>query len=979
MHTFLFTDIESSTEKWERFKDSMGEALKRHDAILAELISRFGGKIIKHTGDGVFAFFEQGSPLECAIEIQRRIGSEKWGKVGELRVRIAIHTGEAEKRGEDFFGTTVNRTARLLSAGWGGQILLTREVADTMTLPENVELVNLGFHVLKDLAEPQEVYGIKHPDLHLKDFPALKTLSAHPNNLPTQATQFIGRKPELEEIANLVKTPSCRLLTILGQGGIGKTRIALQAAAEMIDDFHHGVYFVALAALSRPEAIVPTVADALKFNFYSNKDPELELLGYLKEKKILLVLDNFEHLTEGAVLISSILKEAPQVKCIATSRSKLGLEAEWVFEVKGMRFPGASDIGDLETYSALELFTASARRSKPDFNSGPGEEEDILEICRLVGGLPLGIELAASWLRTLSLDEIVSEIKGGFDFLETSARDVPDRHRSLRDVFEYSWKLLSEEERKVLERISCFRGSATREAIEKITTASLFLLSSLVNKSLLQKVGSRYLMHEVIRQYAKAKLKKKPKDEQQTMDSHSDYFTALLSIKSEGFRGADVRKTLDELGADIENIRAAWVWASERGKEQWIDRSIDGLFNFYNTKGLFREGVRVLSEASNKLAHVSGVPDQIEKKGSLTQARLFRNQSAMLLNYASPDKAEILANRALAIARRAGSKKEEALVFNRLGTISFAKGDYSKAREFQTKSLEFFLNEGSKRNTASALLALGSIARDIGDFGESKSFYSKALDLYTEIGELRGQALILSNLGIIELRLGNLEESRRLQEESLELFRSIGSPAEVATTLSDIANVLRRMDEYDLAREHYTESLALNRELGNLFGIVITLNNMGNLARHVGDYDGARKLLTECIGASKELGRPLTVAICQGNLAGILLEKGDLHEAKEHVNEALRIAKDINAVPPTVDLLNLVAEIYAMEGKTERALEITGYVLEHPAAIKETLDRAQEFLGSMTPKPSTEDIARARVSAKKKEFKSLVDEILNAG
>ncbi|MGB9724492.1 MAG: ATP-binding protein, partial [Chloroflexia bacterium] len=404
MYVFLFTDIEDSTRLWEKYPTQMDRILARHDAILEREISHHGGRIIKHTGDGIFAVFERGRPLHCALEIQKALAREDWGEVRELRIRIALHAGEALCRGEDYFGPTVNRTARLLSSGWGGQVLFTPEVLRVAPLPEDASVHDLGFHFFKDLGEPQQIYELEHPELPRRDFPPLRSLSAHPHNLPVQPTPFVGREKELAQVLSLLDYPHCRLLTLVGPGGVGKTRLALQAAAEKVENFSHGVYFVPLAALASPEFLVSAIADALRFSFYGPEEPQTQLASYLREKRMLLVLDNFEHLLAGAGRVAELLQAAPEVKVMATSREALRLHGEWVFPLGGLERP-AEEEEEVERYAAVQLFLQGARRARPDFLLSAEDRPAVVRICRLVEGLPLGIELASSWVRVLSCGE----------------------------------------------------------------------------------------------------------------------------------------------------------------------------------------------------------------------------------------------------------------------------------------------------------------------------------------------------------------------------------------------------------------------------------------------------------------------------------------------------------------------------------------------------------------------------------------------
>ena len=350
MPVFLYTDIEGSTQLWEHHRDVMGAVLDRHDELLMECVGHFGGRHVKNTGDGMMVVFPEGDgrPLDCAMAMQLKLAAEQWPSITELRVRMALHAGPAEKRAGDYFGPVVNRLARLLSTAWGGQIILTPDVTQTIPLPEGATLTDLGIHVLKDLSDPQQVYGLVHADLPIREFPALRSMSSQPNNLPRQATPLVGRTKELAQIANFLSKPECRLLTLVAPGGMGKTRLGLQAAAEQIDSFRHGVFFVPLSGVDSIENIPLSIASALNLSFYGSEDVESQLHNYLREKQLLLLLDNFEQLIDGVDTISDLLAVAPEVKILVTSRRHLRLQIEWSFEVRGLPIP-KKEQADLES------------------------------------------------------------------------------------------------------------------------------------------------------------------------------------------------------------------------------------------------------------------------------------------------------------------------------------------------------------------------------------------------------------------------------------------------------------------------------------------------------------------------------------------------------------------------------------------------------------------------------------------------------
>ncbi|MBI1878963.1 MAG: NACHT domain-containing protein, partial [Chloroflexi bacterium] len=444
------------------------------------------------------------------------------------------------------------------------------------------------------------------------------------HNLPVQATPFVGRERELAELSRQLANPACRLLTLTGPGGIGKTRLALKVAEEQARTgyFLDGVYYVALAALSSANFLVSTLATVLNFTFYSNKDPQLQLLNYLRDKEMLLILDSFEHLLtpswEGGLLIE-IVQRAAGVKLLVTSQQRLNLQGEWVFEIQGLSFP---EVGEAalsqpatppaeppEHYSAVQLFLQSAQRVQAGFTLSSVDQPFILRICQLVAGVPLGIELAAAWVRVLSCQDIVREIEQGLDFLSVTHRDLPERQQSLRAVFEHSWRLLSEAEQHILKKLAVFPGGFRREAAEQVAQARLPLLTALSDKSLLRWSAAnqnqpieRYEIHELVRQYVLEKLQVDPAATTLGCNQHSAYFAAFLQQREARLQGRQQKVALAEIGQEIENIRAAWGWLLSQPKVAAIEQCLNTLFLFYEIRGWYEEGTDIFAHAAVALS-----------------------------------------------------------------------------------------------------------------------------------------------------------------------------------------------------------------------------------------------------------------------------------------------------------------------------------------------------------------------------------------
>src|SRR5947209_2107072 len=549
--TLLFTDVEGSTRLLHELGDGYGEALHEHRRRLRAAFAGHGGIEVDTQGDAFFiAFARASNAVAAAAEGQRVLAG------GPVRVRMGLHTGEPRLTEEGYVGLDVHKGARIAAVGHGGQVLLsqtTRALVDA-----NVR--DLGVHRLKDLSAPERIYQLEVDGLPC-DFPLLKTIEAGMKNLPAPRTSFVGRASELDEIDRLLEDPDCRLLTLVGPGGAGKTRLALEAAARRIGRYPHGVHFVPLVSVASPELLAPAVAESIQFavdGAHSGFPAQEQLLDYLGERSTLLVLDNFEHLVDGTDLLGEIIERAPKVELLTTSRERLSLQSEWVIDVHGL---GLMDNGNGSS-GALRLFTERATRIEPGF-SLDDQRAEAHRICTMVEGLPLGIELAASWVSVLSCAEIAAEIEQNIDFLATSMRDVPERHRSLRAAFDQSWRLLSGAQQDVLARLSVFRGDFDRAAAAAIAGADVRLLSELVSKSLVRRSDfGRYELHELLRQYAAEKLAVEIPDAVAAIrERHARHYLGMLDERREALVGKGVVPARDELRRELGNLRVAAEWA----------------------------------------------------------------------------------------------------------------------------------------------------------------------------------------------------------------------------------------------------------------------------------------------------------------------------------------------------------------------------------------------------------------------------------
>jgi class 3 adenylate cyclase len=495
--TFLFTDVEGSTRLWERDPEAMSQALARHDELLREAVEIRGGFVFKTVGDAFYAAFSTAAEaVEAALDAQKFLLSEEWEETGPLKVRVVLHTGMAEERNGDYFGPTINRAARLLSTGHGGQVLLSLSTQELVRdqLPLGAELRDLGVRRLKDLSRPEHVFQLTDPELP-SSFPPLKTLDVRLNNLPIQPTPLLGREREVAEIADLLRREDVRLLTLTGTGGTGKTRLALQSAAELIDEFEDGVFFVALAPIGDPELVASTVAGTLSVSESAGRALKEDLREYLSTKELLVVLDNFEQVVDAAPLVGELLSVCPGLKVLVTSRTSLRIYGEHEYAVRALELPDPGHLPPIETlrqYEAIRLFTERARAANAHFSLTKENALAVAEICARLDGLPLAIELAAARIKLLSPQAMCSRLGDPLKFLTGGARDLPERQRTLRGAIAWSHALLDEGEQVLFARLSVFSGGCTLEAVEAICdpVGDLFVdvlegISSLLDENVL--------------------------------------------------------------------------------------------------------------------------------------------------------------------------------------------------------------------------------------------------------------------------------------------------------------------------------------------------------------------------------------------------------------------------------------------------------------------------------------------------------------
>ena len=743
--TFLFTDLEDSTQLWERFPEAMKGALDRHDLILRAAIQASAGHVVKTTGDGVMAVF--GSAVDAttaALIAQLSVTAESWGETGPLRVRMGLHSGQAEHRGDDFFGPTVNRTARIMAAGHGGQVLLS-ESAGALTheaLPAGADLVDLGEHRLKDLSRPERLFQLVHPDLP-SNFPPLVTARSSGTHLPARAAGLIGRRHELAEVRDRLMDGSVRLLTLTGPGGTGKTTLAIKVAEDLAPAFLDGVSFVDLSKARDTQAVLVAIARSIGLGEIFDRPLEDELIDNLRDRQILLVLDNFEQVTEAATLVVRLLNECPRLTCLATSREALRVRAERVYPVPPLGLPpvgrdsSAHRIGEFE---AVQLFVDRASVVRPDFELTDDNAPVVAEICRRLDGLPLAIELAAAHLRLFSPEVLRDRLGDQLGLLRSGPRDLPERQQTLRATMDWSYSLLQPGERSLFELMAVFAESdvvsieavvADLGPIDDLDLDVLDCLSGLIEKSLVRHVDQsggepRVAMLETIRAFATDRLAARPDIAARARRGHATYFADRAAVLLTDPSGVRREAALADLGADVANLRIAWgYWLAERDLER-LDQLAGPLLILDDAHGWYLDTVGLTQDL---LAVLAAVPSSTHLAGQEIALRTTLARALMATKGLTPE-VEAAFNSALELFERGTDVRQQYSVLRGLASLYLFRAQLDESARLGREILALGEREGDPGMRIDGHLLIGTTLMSFDDLHGGLDQFDQAIALF---------------------------------------------------------------------------------------------------------------------------------------------------------------------------------------------------------------------------------------------------------
>jgi DNA-binding SARP family transcriptional activator/predicted ATPase len=836
-----------------------------------------------YQGDLLEGFYVHGAPV-----------FEEWlaAQRGRLRTQAtqALHTLVAHHTSRGKFQAAIDDASRLLALEpWREEahrqmmLLLARTGQRSAALAQYETCRRI-------LAETVEVEPSLETKRLYERIKASRAIPAH--NLPPPPTPFIGREEELAGIRRYLANPDCRLLTVVGLGGIGKSRLAREAAAAVATEaarfFLHGVWFIPLAGVASADLLVSAIADALNLAFHGRSPAETQLLDYLREKEMLLLLDYYEHLLPQTRLLQRILERAPEVKLLVTSRQRLNLRQEWLFELEGLPYPAGDTAGAdperLRAFSAVRLFESSAQRARRRFSLDRTWQE-VTRICQLVEGMPLALELAAGRLATLSPVKVVQEIERSLEILAGQWRDTPARHRSLQAVFEASWASLTPTQRATMRQISVFRGGFDRAAVNEVAGATGPLLAALVDKSMLHRAPSgRYEVHELLRQYAAAKLSACPDDLEATQARHGQYYTTFLARREQSMRSPRQREILDEIGAEMGNVRTAWQWAVRTGQLEAVGQALEALVFFLEFQSWYSDWQILFEQTLAGLAWL----DETEPQQGRLKGRLLMWYSHVQGHMGYLVKAKIVAKQSLKLLRQYGPPRDEGLALMVVDYVSSLQGDAAEARRYSSEALRLFQRGNDLWRLAFATGNRGLIAARQGETGwaEAEHYLQLAEGYIQELGDPWLSTGLQRALGELYLRRGKLHAARQHLQTGLRMAQQTAYRWDEEFALLHLGRIAQQLGEFQQARHYFEDSILVSREIGERYDLAMAHFHLGQVFQAEGALRQAQQQFETSLALRREIEYRPGITACLEALAEIATAQGKVAAAQQCQAEA---------------------------------------------------------------------------------------------
>lgn len=922
--TFLFTDIEGSTKLAQDHPEKLSSALARHNEILRIAIESYNGHVFKIIGDAYCCAFENaGEAVKAAVEIQINLSKEKWDEA-VVKIRIGIHSGNAEWNGHDYMGyITLARASRVMSAAYGEQILVSNDAH--ILCREDIELSfrDLGERRLKDVIEPIRLYQVLSKDLR-EDFPPLKTLDARPNNLPIQLTSFIGREKELKILKDKLK-PN-RLLTLTATGGAGKSRLSLQTGADLIDDFANGVWFVELAAVSDPYFLPISLINALGIKEETKKTPEETLVDYLKDKELLLILDNCEHLINAcAELTVKLLTSCPKLKIIATSREALNCAGELTFRIPPLSQPDpkANNTPEqLVEYESVRLFIERAISVNPKFRVNNENAPALAEVCSRLDGIPLALELAAARTKVLSIEKIFERLTDRFNLLTGGKRTALPRQQTLKALIGWSYDLLCDEEKLLWKRLSVFSGGFNLEASEEICSDErlkncdiLDLLSNLNEKSIINydEAKERYIMLETIKEYGK-ELFTDPAESMIIKKNHFKYFFDLASSVKEKLFGKNQKEYFDLIEVDDGNFQSAFSIAMEENKineaaglaftlnRYWIVRGRAQTGNKWYDAILYRENDLSEEVFSNVLTRSAGI-------------KVYLGQYDIAMEFY---------NKFLALMKKKNDKKEISLAIYNIGITAARMGDYKNARLSFEEYLAFMREEGDTISVLNSVNSLAQLEMQIGNYDKALTYCKESLTLIEDINDIFESYYSFRNMGKLESYLGNYEQAAKMHLKAIELSRRNGYKSGLAVSLAELGGVKAAQKDFSEARKLLEESLIEGKGTDESICLAMAYSILGSLEYKSENFQESRIQLNKSLKIFREIGDVSGIADAIKLLSIVEYNLKDFDSSEKTTVECLKTQISLGLKLEIAKSLLLLVKINSEVNKFEAAASLLG-------------------------------------------------------
>ena len=909
--TLLFTDIAESTRLVYNMDDRYADILSECRHLLRTAFLKFNGYEVDTQGDSFFVAFARATDaVSAAVASQRALASHAFADGVTVRVRMGLHTGEPLRTAEGYVGLDVHHAARIMGVGHGGQVLLSKTTRDLVehNLPEGVSVRDLGEHRLKDLQSPTHLFQLVIIGLP-SDFPSLKTLNSRPNNLPVQLTRFIGREQESKAVQDLLKREDVRLLTLTGPGGTGKTRMALQVAAELSERFDDGVYIVNLAPIIDPTLVMPTIAQTLDVKETAGQSLLNLLREFLREKHLLLLLDNFEQVVGASVQVADLLIACPRLKVIVTSRAVLHVRGEQEFAVPPLAVPDPKHLPDLKTlsqYEAVTLFILRAQAVKPEFQVSTANAPALAEICARLDGLPLAIELAAARINVLPPQALLARLDQRLAVLKSGARDAPARQQTLRKTIEWSYQLLDVDEQRLFQRFAVFVGGCTLGAIEAVCAAPrsdaiarsvLDGVASLVEKNLLQQREQadgepRYVMLETIHEYALEALDGVGEGEA-TRRAHAACYLQFAEEAFLGFNSPQQTAWFEHLEREHDNLRAALQWLLEHGEteqnREMALRMAGAIADSWRMRGQGSEGQHFLELA---LAASEGIASSV-------RAKVLRDAGRMALYLNDYERAGVLCEESLVLCRELGDTTGLAHSLHLLAWAARERDNVNRASSLFEEALALRRELGDKEDIAWSLFQWGILICKQGEYARAKAFFEESLALFRELARPHAIGWSLYRLAeVCFLSQSDPKAVRTLLEESFSLFRAIGEKNGIMDYFFLSGRLALSQGDAPTARSLAEQGLAVSRDIG--FGETELLSLLGEVADRLGDHATARALYEESLTVASRVGHKVEIASCLEGLARVVAAQGDPMWAVRLCGAAEALRVSIGAPLPSV-------------------------------------------------------------------------------